>query len=84
MARVVDEHIESFDLNKTGTILVSGSSDGYAYFYNFQTSKLVKRVGLFNAYVTQPCMDVKFQSVSGGKQLLAASSWNGPIKIFEF
>lgn len=74
-----------FDINPNGSILCSGSSNGCIYLYNFHTSKLIKRLdGSCNKYASsQPCMDVKFQPNSNEK-LLAASFWNGTIKIFEF
>ena len=77
-----------FDLNASGTLIASGSIDGSVYLYNYESSKLLKKVNAFNMeIVSQPCMDAKFQPTSNGggsnmKNYLAASSWNGDIKIF--
>ena len=87
----VNGYSVGFDFNATGSLIASGSADGCVYLYNFETSKLIRRINVFNKeLVSQPCMDVKFQSLShqnefagSSRAYLAASSWNGAIKIFE-
>jgi WD40 repeat protein len=72
-------------LNLNGSILASGSSNGCVFVYNFSTSKLIQKFEIFTKYFVQPCMDVKFQPInSDNKNILAASSWNGMIRIFDF
>jgi WD40 repeat protein len=85
-----------FDLNQTGTLLASGSLDGFVYIYNTSNGKLFDKIDAFNKQImNQPCMDAKFQSseclsntyssnCSQERQYLAVSSINGPIKIYEF
>lgn len=74
-----------FDLNKSGTLLASGSSSGKVFIYNFQSSKLLRILEVYNKYtITQPCTDVKFQInhfESSNEQVLAVSCWNGIVKI---
>lgn len=78
-----------FDINGNGSLIASGSVDGCVYVYNCDTSKLVNKVNAFNMdIISQPCMDAKFQHVnrlnsSNESILLAASCWNGLIKIFD-
>ena len=78
-----------FDLNESGALIASGSVDGCIYIYNYETSKLVRRLDAFNMnLIGQPCMDAKFQPFnefhrSNENQLLAASCWNGAIKAFD-
>lgn len=72
-----------FDINQSGSLISTGSTDGCVYIYNCQTSKLIKKFDAFNKeLVKQPCTDAKFQPLR--KKYLAASSWSGLIKIFEF
>ncbi len=70
-----------FDINSNGTMMVSGSSDGYAVFYNAQTSKIISKLSLFTKPLIQPCTDAKFNPYTQNK--IAFSSWNGVIKIYE-
>ncbi len=72
-----------FDINQSGSLISTGSIDGSVYIYNCQTSKLIKKYDAFNKeLVKQPCTDAKFEPFT--KKFLAASSWSGLIKIFEF
>jgi len=72
-----------FDVNQNGSLISTGSIDGCVYIYNCQTSKLIKKFDAFNKeLMQQPCTDAKFQPLR--KRYLAASSWSGLIKIFEF
>ncbi len=71
------------DINSFGTLLASGSSNGNAYIYNIQTSKLVNKIDALNEPIKIPCMDVKFGKFNNNSdQLLALSFWNGLIKIY--
>lgn len=74
-----------FDINSNGTVIYSGSADGAIYLYNTASSKLLRTIDVFNRQIVkQPCMDVKIQrEISNGRQYLAASSWNGQIKILD-
>ena len=78
-----------FDISTNGTLIASGSSDGCAYIYNCDSSKLVNKIDAFNKQlVAQPCMDAKFQPINFMDstqtcQYLALSSWNGEIKIYK-
>ena len=73
-----------FDINIYGTLLASASSNGSIFIYNLQTSKLFSRLDAFNKLMLkQPCMDAKFNLFQNGKSLLAVSSWEGLIKIYE-
>ena len=72
-----------FDINPEGTLLISGSIDGNAFIYNLSTSKIVKKLNIFNKQiVTQPCMDAKFHPHVKNKT--AYSCWNGLICIYDY
>jgi WD40 repeat protein len=82
-----------FDVNSSGNLLASGSLDGSVYIYDVKTSKLLHRVEAFNRkLVDQPCMDVKFKpnqsdqatSSTNNRPVIAASCFNGMIKILQF
>ena len=85
---VTNAYSIGFDLNKHGSLLASGSSNGHAVIYNLQSSKLVYKLEGFSMPVPKfPCMDTKFNSFkknNADKYFLAASGWNGIIKIYEF
>ncbi len=76
-----------FDINKYGSLLASGSSTGHVLIYNLQSSKLIDKLDVFNSTISPvPCMDAKFNHFNDdddSKCLLAGSSWNGMIKIFQ-
>ncbi|KAL2245382.1 WD repeat-containing protein 25 [Sesamum indicum] len=59
-----------------GRILASGSSDGFIYFYNSKTSKLLKKVKAYN----QACIDVVFHPTL--PNVVASCSWNGEVSVF--
>lgn len=76
-----------FDINSSGSLIASGSRDGSVYVYNSSTGKLVNKIEAFSKEIVQePCLDAKFQPCSTdgsySKPVIAASSWNGVIKIF--
>ncbi|CAN0826728.1 WD repeat-containing protein 25 [Linum grandiflorum] len=60
-----------------GEMIVSGSSDGSIYFYNYKSSELVRKIKAYD----QPCTDVVFHPVMSN--VIASSSWDGCISIFE-
>ncbi|XP_065862222.1 uncharacterized protein [Euphorbia lathyris] len=60
-----------------GEKLVSGSSDGSIYFYDYKSSKLVRKIKAYE----HPCIDVVFHPVM--PNVIAACSWNGEVSVFE-
>ncbi|KAK6269828.1 WD40 repeat - like 10 [Theobroma cacao] len=60
-----------------GEKLVSGSSDGSIYFYNSQSSVLVKKMKAYE----QACIDVAFHPILSN--VIASCSWNGDVSVFE-
>lgn len=71
------------DLNRSGNLMASGSSDSSIYIYNTHTTKLVKKLDIPRPSVRrEPCMDVKFK-LSHGKETLAASFYDGVITILD-
>ncbi|GAB2277932.1 hypothetical protein Dimus_012631 [Dionaea muscipula] len=65
------------EFNTDGKILASGSSDGHIYFYNVQSSKVMRK---FKAH-DQPCVDIAFHPVM--PNVIASCSWSGDILVFE-
>ncbi|CAN1775017.1 WD repeat-containing protein 25, partial [Linum perenne] len=65
------------DFNLDGEKIVSGSSDGSIYFYNYRSSELVRKIKAYD----QPCTDVAFHPVM--PNVIASCSWDGCISIFE-
>lgn len=60
-----------------GDMLVSGSSDGFMYFYSSRSSKLVRKVKAFE----QACIDVACHPIL--PNVVASCSWNGDVSVFE-
>lgn len=60
-----------------GKKLASGSSDGSIYLYDYQSSKVLKKIKAFN----QACMDIAFHPVL--PNVIASCSWDGNILVFE-
>ncbi|KAL5736143.1 hypothetical protein ACOSQ2_030931 [Xanthoceras sorbifolium] len=60
-----------------GEKLVSGSSDGSIYFYNYRSSELDRK---FKAY-EQACIDVAFHPIM--PNVIASCSWSGDVSVFE-
>ena len=65
------------NFNFDGKKLASGSSDGFAYLYDYQSSKVVKKIKAYD----QACIDVVFHPVI--HNVIATCSWDGSISIFE-
>lgn len=60
-----------------GEKLVSGSYDGCIYFYNYRTSEVVKKIKAYE----EACTDVALHPLA--PNVIASSSWNGKISVFE-
>ncbi|XP_030929933.1 WD repeat-containing protein 25 [Quercus lobata] len=60
-----------------GEKLASGSSDGSIYFYNYRSSKLVRKIKAYE----EACIDVAFHPMMAN--VIASCSWNGDVSIFE-
>ncbi|KAF5727998.1 WD repeat-containing protein 25 [Tripterygium wilfordii] len=60
-----------------GEKLVSGSSDGCIYFYDYKSSELIRKIKAYE----QACIDVAFHPVI--PNVLAACSWSGHVSILE-
>ncbi|KAL0001003.1 hypothetical protein SO802_014784 [Lithocarpus litseifolius] len=60
-----------------GEKLASGSSDGSIYFYNYRSSKLVRKIKAYE----EACIDVAFHPIM--PNVIASCSWNGDVSIFE-
>lgn len=65
----------NFSLN--GEKLASGSSDGSIYFYDYRSSKLVRKLKAYE----EPCVDVAFHPIV--PNVIASCSWNGDVSVFE-
>ncbi|KAL2523637.1 Transducin/WD40 repeat-like superfamily protein [Abeliophyllum distichum] len=59
-----------------GEIVVSGSSDGCIYFYNANTSELLRKIKAYE----QACIDAVFHPVMSN--VVATCSWNGEVSVF--
>lgn len=60
-----------------GKKLASGSSDGSIYFYDYHSSKVVKKIKAHD----QACIDVAFHPVI--PNVIASCSWDGSISVSE-
>ncbi|XP_027919226.1 WD repeat-containing protein 25 [Vigna unguiculata] len=65
----------SFSLD--GKKLASGSSDGSIFLYDYQSSKVVKKIKAHD----QACIDVAFHPII--PNVIASCSWDGSILVFE-
>ncbi|CAH9110318.1 unnamed protein product [Cuscuta epithymum] len=65
------------NFNLDGTIIVSGSSDGYIYFYNSKSGHLNKKIKAYD----EACIDAVFHPVM--PNVVASCSWNGEVSVFE-
>ncbi|CAL0328904.1 unnamed protein product [Lupinus luteus] len=65
------------NFNLDGKKLASGSSDGYIYLYDYQSSEVVKKIKAYD----QACIDVAFHPVI--PDVIASCSWDGSISVFE-
>lgn len=60
-----------------GRELVSGSSDGFMYFYNYRSSELLRKIKAFE----EACIDVVFHPIM--PNVIASCSWSGEVTVFE-
>ncbi|XP_017433257.1 uncharacterized protein LOC108340404 isoform X2 [Vigna angularis] len=60
-----------------GKKLASGSSDGSIFLYDYQSSKVVKKIKAHD----QACIDVAFHPII--PNIIASCSWDGSILVFE-
>ncbi|KAK6946811.1 WD40 repeat, partial [Dillenia turbinata] len=60
-----------------GENLVSGSSDGSIYIYNYRSSKLIKKINSHE----QACIDVAVHPLM--PNVIASCSWSGNISVFQ-
>ncbi|KDP39000.1 hypothetical protein JCGZ_00757 [Jatropha curcas] len=60
-----------------GEKLVSGSSDGSIYFYNYRSSDLIRKIKAYE----QACIDVVFHPIM--PNVIASCGWNGEVSVFE-
>eukprot|EP01018_Ginkgo_biloba_P011635 Gb_11736 [translate_table: standard] len=65
------------NFSQDGELLVSGSADGYLYFYSYRSSKVLKRMQAYG----HACTDVVYHPLI--PSVLAACSWNGAVSVFE-
>ncbi|KMZ62801.1 hypothetical protein ZOSMA_442G00030 [Zostera marina] len=65
------------NFSQDGNEIVSGSADGYIYFYNHKSSQLLRKIKAFQ----EPCVDVVFHPQI--PNVIASCSWNGEISIFD-
>lgn len=66
------------NFSQDGNEIVSGSADGYIYFYNHKSSQLLRKIKAFQ----EPCVDVVFHPQI--PNVIASCSWNGEISIFDW
>ncbi|KAL6283790.1 hypothetical protein ACE6H2_014719 [Prunus campanulata] len=60
-----------------GEKLVSGSSDGSIYFYDYRSSELVRKIKAYE----QACIDIAIHPSI--PNVIASCSWNGEVSVFE-
>lgn len=77
----VESYSIGIDLNESGTLISTGSADGFVYIYDAQKTDLVKKV---NTLTRSPSMDAKFATKNDRSNRLAVSFMNGQIKIVDF
>ncbi|ONI13003.1 hypothetical protein PRUPE_4G196900 [Prunus persica] len=60
-----------------GEKLISGSSDGSIYFYDYRSSELVRKIKAYE----QACIDIAIHPSI--PNVIASCSWNGEVSVFE-
>ncbi|KAK8945445.1 hypothetical protein KSP40_PGU005589 [Platanthera guangdongensis] len=63
------------NFNSDGEELASGSSDGSIYFYDYKSTKLSRKIKVFE----EPCIDVAFHPSI--PSVVASCSWSGEISM---
>ncbi|XP_065695376.1 WD repeat-containing protein 25 [Patagioenas fasciata] len=65
------------EFSPDGTLLVTGSSDGKVFFYNYHTARIIRTLSAHK----EACVSAIFHPVL--PSLLATCSWAGEIKIWQ-
>ncbi|KFK27062.1 hypothetical protein AALP_AA8G329600 [Arabis alpina] len=65
------------EFSPDGETLVSGSSDGSMYMYNYKSTELIKKLKAYE----HPCVDVAYHPVL--PNVVASCSWDGQVSVFE-
>ncbi|XP_009903415.2 WD repeat-containing protein 25 [Dryobates pubescens] len=65
------------EFSPDGTLLVTGSSDGKVFFYNYHTARIIRTLSAHK----KACMSAVFHPVL--PSLLATCDWAGEIKIWQ-
>ncbi|XP_052207015.1 uncharacterized protein LOC127811311 [Diospyros lotus] len=60
-----------------GEQLISGSSDGCIYFYDSRSTKLIKKIKVYE----QACIDVAFHPIMSN--VIASCNWGGDVSVLE-
>jgi len=66
----------SCDISPNGQVVASGSSDGCVYFYDWKSSRLLKRIQVHD----DVCMDVAFHPAI--PTVVATAAWDRKINVF--
>ncbi|KAH9323664.1 hypothetical protein KI387_018303, partial [Taxus chinensis] len=65
------------NFSQDGELLVTGSADGSIYFYNYKSSKLLRKMQVYG----HACTDVVYHPSI--PSVVACCSWNGDVSVFE-
>lgn len=65
------------NFSSDGENLISGSSDGSIYFYNYRSSELVTKIKAYE----QACIDIAVHPIL--PNVIASCSWGGEVSVFE-
>lgn len=65
------------NFSQDGELLVTGSADGYIYFYSYRSSKVLRRIQAHG----HACTDVVYHPLI--PSVVASCSWDGAVLIFE-
>ncbi|KAG8126498.1 hypothetical protein E2320_021679, partial [Naja naja] len=65
------------EFSPDGTLLVTGSSDGKVFFYNYRTAQIIRTMSAHS----QACVNATYHPVL--PSLLATCAWDGVIKIWQ-
>lgn len=65
------------NFSSDGRELASGSSDGSIYFYDYRSSKFLRKISAFG----EACIDVAFHPLI--PNVIACCSWAGEVCVFE-